>query len=413
MRFDELLYNDSVLDGLDAMRFEECTPIQEQAIPPILAGNDLLGIAQTGTGKTAAYLLPVIDLLADGGFPDDAINCVIMAPMRELAQQIDLQLQGFAYFMPVTSIAIYGGTDGKTFDQQKEAIVRGADIVIATPGRLLAHQKLGYVDLSKVSFFILDEADRMLDMGFYDDIMHIYSALPANAQILLFSATMPPKITRMAKQILKNPSEVYIAPSKPAENITQSVYYCSETQKIDLLTHIFTAKPPKRVIVFSSSKQKIKYLARTLRRRRFNVAEMHSDLDQPERDQVMRDFKANRIDVLLATDILARGIDIDDITLVVNFDVPRDSEDYVHRIGRTARAASSGEATTFVSPKERQSFKRIEQLIEAKVPVADMPEDMRENKGDGKKENKSKKKRRYSHRSKPRNEGSDGQTKNT
>lgn len=378
MRFDELLYNDSVLDGLDAMGFETCTPIQEQAIPPILAGNDLLGIAQTGTGKTAAYLLPVIDLLADGGFPNDAINCVVMAPTRELAQQIDLQMQGFAYFMPVTSIAIYGGTDGKTFDQQKEAIVRGADVVIATPGRLLAHQKMGYVDLSKVSFFVLDEADRMLDMGFYDDIMHIYNALPENVQVLLFSATMPPKITRMAKQILKNPSEVYIAPSKPAENITQSVYYCNETQKIDLLAHIFTTKPPKRVIVFSSSKQKIKDLSRVLKRRRFNVAEMHSDLDQAERDQVMRDFKADRVDVLLATDILARGIDIDDISLVVNYDVPRDSEDYVHRIGRTARAASSGEATTFVSPKERQDFHRIEQLIEAKVPVAKMPDGMRD-----------------------------------
>lgn len=373
MRFDELLYNDSVLDALDAMHFGECTPIQEQAIPVALEGRDLLAVAQTGTGKTAAYLLPVIDLLADGGFPEDAINCVVMAPTRELAQQIDQQMQGFAYFMPVSSVAIYGGTDGETFARQKRGLTSGADVVIATPGRLIAHQNMGYVDLSKVSFFILDEADRMLDMGFFDDIMSIYSALPKDCQTLMFSATMPPKIKKLAKQILKNPVEVKIAVSKPADNIDQSVYFCNDAQKTNLLAHLFTETPPQRVIVFSSSKQKIKELTRELRRRKFNVGEMHSDLDQPTREQVMLDFKANRIGVLLATDIVARGIDIDDITLVVNYDVPRDAEDYVHRIGRTARAASSGAATTFVSPRDRQSFARIEQLIEMQVPRRDVP----------------------------------------
>lgn len=373
MKFDQLLYNDDVLDALDAMHFDECTPIQEQAIPVALEGRDLLAVAQTGTGKTAAYLLPVIDLLADGELPDDAINCIVMAPTRELAQQIDQQMQGFAYFLPVSSMAIYGGTDGKTFEQQKKSLTMGADVVIATPGRLLAHQSMGYVDLSRVSFFILDEADRMLDMGFFDDIMKIYTALPDNVQTLMFSATMPSKIKLLANKILKNPVEVKIAVSKPADNIDQQVYFVNDAAKVGLLTHIFTEQPPSRVIVFSSSKLKIKELARSLRRK-FNVAEMHSDLDQSTREQVMLDFKANRVDVLLATDIVARGIDIDDITMVINYDVPRDAEDYVHRIGRTARAASSGRAATFVNNKERGAFARIEQLIEMKVPRKDVPE---------------------------------------
>lgn len=375
MRFDQLLYNDDVLDALESMRFDECTPIQEKAIPVALEGRDLIAIAQTGTGKTAAYLLPVIDLIADGGFPDDAVNCVVMAPTRELAQQIDQQMQGFSYFLPITSMAIYGGTDGKTFDQQKKSLTMGADVVIATPGRLLAHQSMGYVDLSRVSFFILDEADRMLDMGFFDDIMKIYQALPNDVQTLMFSATMPPKIKQLARRILKNPVEVKIAVSKPADNIDQSIYYVNDPAKIGLLEHIFNQTPPERVIVFSSSKQKIKELARSLGRR-FNVAEMHSDLDQATREQVMLDFKANRVGVLLATDIVARGIDIDDIAMVINFDVPRDAEDYVHRIGRTARAAASGKAVTFVSDRDRPALARIEKLIEMKIARVDVPEEL-------------------------------------
>ncbi|MCH5346402.1 MAG: DEAD/DEAH box helicase [Muribaculaceae bacterium] len=375
MTFEELLYNDDVLDALDAMGFDECTPIQERAIPAVLDGRDLLAVAQTGTGKTAAYLLPVIDLIADGGFPTDAVNCVVMAPTRELAQQIDQQMQGFAYFLPVTSMAIYGGTDGKTFDQQKKSLTMGADVVIATPGRLLAHLKMGYVDLSKVSFFILDEADRMLDMGFYDDIMKIYQSLPDDVQTLMFSATMPPKIRQLARKILKNPAEVKIAVSKPADNIDQSVYMVNDGGKVALLSHIFNETPPERVILFSSSKQKIKELARELRGK-FNVAEMHSDLEQEKREQVMLDFRAGRVGVLLATDIVARGIDIDDIAMVINYDVPRDAEDYVHRIGRTARAASSGKAVTLVNDRDRVALARIEKLIEMKVPRKELPAEL-------------------------------------
>lgn len=305
MRFDEILTNDDVLDGLWDMHFDECTPIQEKTIPVIMEGRDLLACAQTGTGKTAAYLLPVINALADGGYPSDAVNCVVMAPTRELAQQIDRQLQGFAYFMPVSGMAVYGGTDGFTYEQQRKSLKMGADVVIATPGRLLAHLSMGYVDLSKVSFFILDEADRMLDMGFYDDIMQIYSHLPKDVQVLMFSATMPVKIQQMAKKILNDPVEIKLAVSRPAEKIRQSAYICHETQKLPLLKNLFVAAPPRRVIIFSSSKIKVKNLARELRNGKINVGEMHSDLDQNKREEVMMNFKAGRINVVVATDIIS------------------------------------------------------------------------------------------------------------
>ncbi len=372
MRFDEILTNDDVLDGLYDMHFEECTPIQEATIPAVLEGRDILACAQTGTGKTAAYLLPVINELAEGGFPEDAVNCVVMAPTRELAQQIDRQMQGFAYFMPVSSIAIYGGTDGYAYDQQRRSLKMGADVVIATPGRLLAHLSMGYVDLSRVSFFVLDEADRMLDMGFYEDIMQIVSHLPQETQILMFSATMPPKIQQMANKILKNPFEIKLAVSKPAEKIEQSAYVCYETQKMPILKKIFKEYPPHRVIIFSSSKLKVKQLAREMRKQNLKIAEMHSDLDQTQRDNVMLDFKSGKTNVIVATDILSRGIDIDDIEMVVNYDVPHEAEDYVHRIGRTARADRDGKAVTFVTPEDMFRLRKIERLLEKEMPKAEV-----------------------------------------
>lgn len=378
MRFDEILTNDDVLDGLWDMHFDECTPIQEATIPAVIDGKDVMACAQTGTGKTAAYLLPVIDRLAAGDFPTDAVNCIIMAPTRELAQQIDRQLQGFAYFMPVSGIAIYGGTDGYTYDQQRKSLKMGADIVIATPGRLLAHLSMGYVDLSKVSFFILDEADRMLDMGFYDDIMQIYSHIPKSAQVLMFSATMPAKIQQMANKILKDPVEIKLAVSKPADKIQQSAYICYETQKIPILKGLFAQNPPNRVIIFSSSKMKVKNLARELAKLKIKIGEMHSDLDQSKREKVMLDFKSGKINVVVATDIISRGIDIDDIEMVINFDVPHDAEDYVHRIGRTARADRDGSAVTFVSPDDFIRLSRIERLLEASVPKAEVPAELGE-----------------------------------
>lgn len=378
MRFDQLDLSDDILDALDAMRFEECTPIQEQAIPLILEGRDIIAVAQTGTGKTAAYLLPVIDRLADLPEAKDYVNCIVMSPTRELAQQIDRQMEGFAYYVPVSSVAIYGGTDGATFAQQQRGLKMGADVVIATPGRLLAHLQMGYVDLSKVSYFILDEADRMLDMGFYDDIMQIVKQLPESRQTLMFSATMPPKIQQMAKAILKDPAEVKIAVSRPTEKIDQSAFVCHEGQKSGILRHLFKTAHSKRVIVFSSSKQKVKELARELRRAKVKTGEMHSDLEQNDRDQVMLDFRAGRLDVLVATDILARGIDIDDIAMVVNYDVPHEAEDYVHRIGRTARANADGMAVTLISHREQPKFGYIENFLGYEVRKQEVPAELGE-----------------------------------
>ncbi len=376
MKFEEILTNDDLLDALYDMHFDECTPIQEKSIPPVLEGRDLLAVAQTGTGKTAAYLLPIIERLVNDNYPQDHVNCVVMAPTRELAQQIDRQMQGFSYFMPVSGMAIYGGTDGHTYEQQRKGLKMGADIVIATPGRLLAHLSMGYVDLSKVSFFVLDEADRMLDMGFFDDIMQIAGHLPKERQTLLFSATMPPRIQQLASQILKDPAEVKIAVSKPAEKIKQAAYVCYESQKLPILERMFKENPPHRVIIFSSSKIKVKELARALSKLKVKVAEMHSDLEQTQREEVMLGFKAGKINVVVATDIISRGIDIDNIETVINYDVPREAEDYVHRIGRTARADREGSAYTFISDKERGSFRTIEKLLEKEVEKLPVPEDL-------------------------------------
>ena len=379
MYFDETQLNDNVLDALYDMRFDQCTPIQEKCIPPILEGRDLLGVAQTGTGKTAAYLLPILSKLDDGGYPHDAINCVIMSPTRELAQQIDQAMQGFGYYLNgVSSVAVYGGNDGNRYDQELKSFQMGADVVIATPGRLISHISLGSADLSKVSFFVLDEADRMLDMGFSEDIKMIASKLPATCQTIMFSATMPEKIEELAKSLLKNPVEVKIAVSKPAEKIKQSAYVCYETQKIGIIKDLFRKGDLNRVIIFSGKKQKVKAINRTLQQMKINSGEMHSDLEQAERDEILYKFKTGQIDVLVATDIVARGIDIDDIAMVINFDVPHDPEDYVHRIGRTARAQRDGIAITFVSEDEISSFKQIEKFLGRVVDKNELPEGLGE-----------------------------------
>jgi len=378
MRFDELELSDDVLDALDAMRFGECTPIQEQAIPVIFQKRDLIAVAQTGTGKTAAYLLPVIDMLADEPEPADSVSCIVMAPTRELAQQIDRQLEGFSYYLPISSVAIYGGTDGKEFARQQNGLKRGADVVIATPGRLIAHLQLGGIDLSRVQYFILDEADRMLDMGFFDDIMQIVKHLPKERQTLMFSATMPPKIQQLAKAILNDPAEVKIAVSRPTEKIDQSACIVYENQKTPALKHLFKTISDKRVIVFASSKLKVKDLAKSLRKDGWRVGEMHSDLEQESRDEVMRGFRSANLDILVATDILARGIDIDDISLVVNYDVPREAEDYVHRIGRTARAGAGGSAVTLVSVAEQRAFGELERFLGYEVAKRQLPDSIGE-----------------------------------
>ena len=373
MYFDELDLEDEVLDGLEAMNFYETTPVQEATIPLLLEGRDMIGCAQTGTGKTAAYLLPIINRLSRGEGDPEKVNAVIMAPTRELAIQIEQQVEGFSYFLPISSVAIYGGTDGITWEQQRRGLAQGADIIIATPGRLLSLINLQHADLSGVSYFVLDEADRMLDMGFQEDILLINKEIPSSSQRVMFSATMPPKIKKFARTILHDPAEVELAISRPPESIIQSAYVCYEAQKLRILTHLFEETPPTRTIIFSSSKMKVKELAAAMSRLSIRVEQMHSDLAQEKREEVMRQFKAGNVDLLVATDVVARGIDIDNIRMVINYDIPHDPEDYVHRIGRTARGGNDeGLAITFVSEKEQPGFGRIEDFLGRviyKIPV--------------------------------------------
>ena len=374
MRFDELDLEDEILDGLEDMNFHEMTPVQEHTIPVILEGRDIIGCAQTGTGKTAAYTLPLLNKLLLDGNPDNVVKSLIIVPTRELAQQIDQQFQGFSYYAPISTTVVYGGGDGKGWDVQKNGMLSGSDVVIATPGRMIAHLQNSGVDLSHVEYLILDEADRMLDMGFSEDIMKIVSYMPKERQTIMFSATLPPKIRELAKTILRNPAEVNIAISKPNEAIDQSAYICYENQKLGIIREMFAEPTDSKTIIFSSSKLKVKELAHTLKRMKLDVAAMHSDLEQSEREEVMLNFRNNKIRILVATDIVARGIDIEDIGLVLNYDVPHDPEDYIHRIGRTARAAATGSAVTFVSEEEQGKFHQIEKFIERDIRKAELPE---------------------------------------
>jgi len=378
MYFDELALSDEVLDALWDMHFDECTPVQEQTIPVILEGHDVISCAQTGTGKTAAYILPLLTNLANDDHDPDKLNAIIMAPTRELAQQIDREMQGFGYYVPFSSVPIYGGKDTNgAWGNQVSGLQKGADIVIATPGRLLAQMNIYNVDFSGVKYFILDEADRMLDMGFYDDIMTIVRQLPKERQTILFSATMPPKIRQLAKTIMHHPVEVQIAVSRPPETIRQMCARLFETQKpgcIQLLLGAIDPAQRKKIIIFAGKKQRVKDLTRTLRTLKIDARAMHSDLEQNERDQVMLDFRNGKIDVLVATDVVSRGIDVTDIPLVINYDVPHDPEDYVHRIGRTARAENSGEAITLVAPEDARYWNRIEQFLKKEIERVPLPE---------------------------------------
>jgi superfamily II DNA/RNA helicase len=373
MYFDELPLADEVLDALWDMHFDECTPVQEHTIPVILEGKDVISCAQTGTGKTAAFILPLLTNLLYDNHDPNKLNAIIMAPTRELAQQIDQQMEGFGFYVPLSSVAIYGGNDGQAWGTQSTGLQRGADIVIATPGRLLSLMNIYDIDFSGVKYFILDEADRMLDMGFYDDIMAIVNKLPKERQTIMFSATMPTNIRKMAKAIMQNPEEVQIAISRPPETILQQAIDIYEPQKTEYLKLLFKERQMKKVIVFVGKKQRVKDLARTLRAIHIDARAMHADLEQKERDEVMLDFRNGKVDVLVATDIVSRGIDVDDIPLVVNYDVPRDAEDYVHRIGRTARAENKGEAITLVSPEDKLFFNKIERFLQRSIERIPVP----------------------------------------
>lgn len=374
MKFSAFNFDSRLSEGIEASGYEDATPVQEQVIPLVLEGKDVIASAQTGTGKTAAFLLPLINNILREPFDEHSITALIIVPTRELAIQIAQHMEGLSYFTSVSSIAVYGGGDGGAFVQEKKALSAGADVVICTPGKMIAHINMGYVKLSGLKYLVLDEADRMLDMGFYDDIMRIINTLPAKRQNLLFSATMPPKIRELARKILHHPAEINIAISKPNEKITQLAYVLYETQKIPLVKYILQQKSYGPVLVFCSSKQSVKQLTRDLKRTRLSVDEIHSDLEQQQREEVLMHFKSGRVGVLIATDILSRGIDIDNIGLVINYDVPHDGEDYVHRIGRTARAAAEGTAITFISEKEQRKFQRIEQLLGKEVYKEKLPE---------------------------------------
>ncbi|CAN5164250.1 DEAD/DEAH box helicase [soil metagenome] len=371
MNFNEFNLDQTLIEGLSSMGFTNPTPVQEQAIPYILANKDLIACAQTGTGKTAAYLLPIINKIVKSGH--ESINTIIIAPTRELAVQIDQQLEGLAYFTSISSLAVYGGTDGASFDRQKSALQKGADIIIATPGKFISHLNLGYVNVKKLQHLILDEADRMLDMGFYDDIMKIISYLPKKRQTLLFSATMPPKIRTLAQNILVDPEQINIALSKPAEGVFQAAFLVYDQQKVELIKHLLAAKSIPSVIIFCSRKSTVKTIESTLKSMNFSAKAIHSDLEQLERESVLRQFKNRQIQILVATDIVARGIDVEAIGLVINFDVPQDAEDYIHRVGRTARAESTGVAFTFVNEADQQNLYKIEQLIGTEIKKVKLP----------------------------------------
>lgn len=374
MTFNDFNFEPELMEGLMSMGFSTPTPIQEQAIPIILNNRDIIACAQTGTGKTAAYILPLINKIVKS--KTEVINTLVIVPTRELAIQIDEAIQGFAYFAPVSSIAIYGGNEGRSFEQEKKALTQGANIIIATPGRLISHLNLGYVKISQLQHLVLDEADRMMDMGFNDDIAKIITFLPKQRQSLMFSATMPPKIRELTKKILINPEQINIALSKPAEGVLQGAYVVYNTQKMQLLKSLLKGKDLSSILVFSSKKDKVKDLERELLKLKFNVASIHSDLEQDQRNEVLRQFKNKRLQTLVATDILSRGIDIDSIGLVINYDVPGDAEDYIHRVGRTARAESTGVALTFINPEDQYKFKKIEDLIGSEVKKLPLPENI-------------------------------------
>ncbi|MBR9921930.1 MAG: DEAD/DEAH box helicase [Bacteroidetes bacterium] len=377
MRFTELELNEQLLEALYYMGFEEATPIQEQAIPLILDHKDLIACAQTGTGKTAAFILPVLDQIARN--PQPGTSALVIVPTRELALQIDQQIQGFAYFVGVSSLPIYGGGDGIEFDQQKKALKAGANIVVATPGKLISHLNMGYAKFDNIKHLILDEADRMLDMGFMEDINKILSYLPKERQNLMFSATMPSKIRKFANDILHEPEEITIALSKPAEGVLQAAYLAYDTQKADLLNYLIADKPNyKSILIFSSTKRKVFDIVRSLKRKGFQADGISSDLDQKGREEVLSKFRAKKTRILVATDVLSRGIDIKDINLVINYDVPGNAEDYVHRIGRTARADTTGVALTLINEKDMADFSQIEQLIEREVMKVPIPPELGE-----------------------------------
>jgi ATP-dependent RNA helicase RhlE len=373
LTFYDFNFDEQLLEGLLSMGYREPTPIQAQAIPLIMEKKDLIACAQTGTGKTASYLLPLLDQIAKSGNKDHT-STLILAPTRELAQQIDQQAEGLAYFTGVSSVAVFGGGDGSIYEQQRRALRDGVNIIIATPGRLIAHLISGIVKVDHLQHLVLDEADRMLDMGFQEDIMRIISYLPKKRQTLLFSATMPPRIRTLAKSVLHHPEQLSLAASQPAAGITQQIYKVFDEQKIPLITSLLQDSNYSSVIIFASTKEKVKALYKALKTTKVQVKPFHSDLEQAEREEILRAFKNRKLQVLIGTDVLSRGIDVEGISLVINFDAPSDPEDYIHRIGRTARAETTGTAITFINQRDQRKLANIEALIGKSIDEIPLPE---------------------------------------
>jgi ATP-dependent RNA helicase RhlE len=394
LNFSSFNLHPDIMEAIEAIGFEKPTPVQEQAIPIVIEGHDLIACAQTGTGKTAAYVLPLLHSIVSDNNPD-TIRALVIAPTRELAMQIDQQLEGFSYFAGVSSIAVYGGGSGTDFEMERKAIKTGTGVIVATPGRLISHLNAGYVNLKNLKHLILDEADRMLDMGFLPDIQKIVSFLPEKRQTLMFSATMPKEIRGLARNIMQNPKELTLELAKPPENVLQAAYFVADEQKTALLKKLITGKDLPSVLIFSSTKSSVKDLERDMLRLKLNVRAIHSDLDQTERKEVLRLFKNREVQILVATDIVSRGIDIENISLVINYNVPQDAEDYVHRVGRTARAEKTGVALTFVNNREKGSFKRIEQLIASEIKKLPLPAELGQQEADEHYDRRSSKKKPF------------------
>ncbi|MBI9054364.1 MAG: DEAD/DEAH box helicase [Bacteroidales bacterium] len=377
MKFTEFNLDEQLLEAISYMGFDTATPIQEKSIPEIMKEKDLIACAQTGTGKTAAFILPILNKLSQANYK--SVNTLIIVPTRELALQIDQQIQGFSYFVPVSSLPVYGGGDGSDFETERKALSGNTDIIVATPGKLLSHLKMGYVKFENIKHLILDEADKMLDMGFSEDIKKIISFIPKKRQTLMFSATMPPKIRTLANEILHAPEEISIELSKPAEGVLQAAYLVYDTQKTDIIKKLIADKPDyDSILIFTSTKSKVSEIARGMKGQGYSVEGISSDLEQQQREDVLSRFRSKRTRVLVATDVISRGIDIKDINLIINYDVPMDAEDYVHRVGRTARANTTGVALTLINENDMQRFKRIEDLIEREIIKMPVPAEMGE-----------------------------------
>ncbi|GAA5520929.1 DEAD-box ATP-dependent RNA helicase CshA [Fodinibius salicampi] len=397
LSFEQFTLNEKLSLGLQDLNYTDPTPIQEECIPLILNGRDVIGAAQTGTGKTGAFVIPLIQRIMEN--PSEHTQALILSPTRELAQQIEEQIFALGYHTGVSSATVTGGSD---YGTQVKAIRAGVDIIVATPGRLIDQMKVLDLDFSHLNYLVLDEADRMLDMGFLPDVMKIVKKLPEERQTMLFSATMVEEVQKVVDQVMKNPAEVEFEVSKPAESVDQQIYFVHPKQKLKLFEKLFDADKYETAIVFCATKRGTDEVERMLKKRGVDAVSMHGDRDQKERNEALRLFKNRSHPVMVATDVLSRGIDIDDVSLIVNFDVPNNPEDYIHRIGRTGRYDKSGTAITFVSNKDKKYYHSIKEVVGDQLSVKELPEEKNESQGNDRQSREKRQKREKTSESKKR-----------